>query len=109
MGRVLSFSKANTSLSQDQAKPVFVIVALCVLAALSIAGPTGLLSWNENANVLVERQAQIAMLSVERDGLRNRVDLLHPDGADPDLAAELIRQNLNVVHPDEIVITLDGE
>ena len=41
--------------------------------------------------------------------LKNKVDRLHPDGADPDLVGELLRENMNVVHPDEIVITLDQE
>ena len=39
--------------------------------------------------------------------LRHRVALLDPDQADPDLVTELIRENLNVVHPDEVIINLD--
>lgn len=39
--------------------------------------------------------------------LRHRVALLNPDQADPDLVTELIRKNLNVVHPDEVVINLE--
>lgn len=87
-------------------------LALCVLlalAALAIAGPTGLLAWNENAKLLDQRKAQIAHLQKERDALRNKVDRLNPDGADPDLVGELLRRNLNVVHPDEVVITLDDQ
>ena len=42
----------------------------------------------------------------ERDDLRNRVTLLDPRHADPDLAGELLRSNLNVVHPDEMVMLL---
>jgi cell division protein FtsB len=48
-------------------------------------------------------------LRAKRDMLKNKVDRLHPDGADPDLVGELLRENMNVVHPDEIVITLDQE
>ena len=32
--------------------------------------------------------------------------LLDPDHVDPDLSGELIRKNLNVVHPDEVVLEL---
>ena len=86
-----------------------VLAGLLLLLALSIAGPTGLLAWNESANLLEEREGHIARLSDKRDELRHRVDLLDLSGADADLAGELIRQNLNVVHPDEIVITLESE
>jgi hypothetical protein len=43
----------------------------------------------------------------ERDQLKNRVDLLDPDHADPDLSGELVRDKLNVIHPDEVVILLN--
>ncbi len=96
-------------LPADQAKQGLALLVLLVLTALAIAGPTGLLAWNENANLLDKRQAQIAMLSAERDELRNRVSLLDPGAADPDLVGELLRRNMNVVHPDEVVITVEDE
>ncbi|NNK45756.1 MAG: septum formation initiator, partial [Altererythrobacter sp.] len=64
---------------------------------------------NETEELLEQRKAQIAEMQVKRDMLKNKVDRLHPDGADPDLVGELLRENMNVVHPDEIVITLDQE
>lgn len=85
------------------------LLGLLVLAGLAIAGPTGLLAWNEKANLLEQRRAQVSMLTSQRNELRNRVDLLDPDAADPDLVGELLRKDLNVVHPDEIVISLDAE
>ena len=42
----------------------------------------------------------------ERDALKNRVELLDPKGADPDLIGELLRKKVNVVHPDEIIVPL---
>jgi cell division protein FtsB len=53
------------------------------------------------------RRAEVKALTDERDTLRNRVALLNPRGIDPDLAGELLRKDLNVVHPDEVVILLD--
>jgi len=67
------------------------------------------LAWNESEELLEQRKAHIAETQAKRDMLKNKVDRLHPDGADPDLVGELLRENMNVVHPDEIVITLDQE
>lgn len=79
---------------------------LLLLGGLALAGPSGLLSWGENVALLEQRQARIAALTAERDVLKNRVALLDPDHVDPDLSGELIRKNLNVVHPDEVVLEL---
>lgn len=82
------------------------LVCLLVLGGLAVAGPSGLLAWGENQQLLDARRGEIAKLAVERDQLRNRVDLLNPRHADPDLAGELLRSNLNVAHPDEMVMLL---
>lgn len=83
------------------------LAILLLLGGLALAGPSGLLAWSENLSTLEQRKAQLEALSEERDELRNRVALLHPNHVDPDLAGELIRRNLNVVHPDEVVIKLN--
>jgi len=94
---------------RENAKQAMALGLLVVLTVGAIAGPTGLLTWAENADTLEQRKARIAVLTEERDALRNRVDLLDPNGADPDLVSELIREDLGVIHPDEIVVTLDSE
>jgi cell division protein FtsB len=83
------------------------IVCLLILAGLSLAGPSGIFAWGDNASMLAQRNARIATLESDRDILKNRVALLDPRHADPDLVGELLRKNLNVAHPDEVVITLD--
>ena len=72
----------------------------------AVAGPSGILAWGENARLLEQREHEVVVLKAERDELRNRVDLLDPRHTDPDLAGELLRSNLNVVHPDEMVMLL---
>lgn len=94
---------------KEQIRQALALAGLLLIAGFAIAGPTGLLAWNESEELLQQRQAQIAQLQEERDALKNKVDRLNPDGADPDLVGELLRKNMNVVHPDEVVITLDGE
>jgi cell division protein FtsB len=82
------------------------LVCLLVMGGFALAGPSGLLAWSEQQRTLEMRKAEIARLTAERDQLRNRVDLLDPRHADPDLAGELLRSNLNVAHPDEMVMLL---
>jgi cell division protein FtsB len=84
-------------------------IALCVLLVLggmAVVGPSGLLAWGDNLRLLDQRRAEIAKLSHQRDELKLQVDLLDPNHADPDQSGELIRKNLNVVHPDEVVLVL---
>ena len=94
---------------KEQMRQFLALGGLLVMTGFAVAGPTGLLSWSENSNLLEQRHAQIAQLTHERDELRNLVDGLDPEAADPDLVGELLRRNLNVVHPDEVVITLEDE
>ncbi|MBL8657922.1 MAG: septum formation initiator [Altererythrobacter sp.] len=77
------------------------------MTGLAIAGPSGLFAWSENLRLREVRQERLARLEVERDHLRNRVDLLDPRHADPDLAGELVRSQMGVVHPDEVVVRIE--
>ena len=80
---------------------------LLLLGGMAIAGPSGLLAWSENNRLLTQHQNELAQLRAQRDDLKNRVALLDPRHADPDLAGELLRSNLNVIHPDEMVMLLN--
>ena len=80
---------------------------LLLLGGMALAGPSGLLAWSENNRLLAQHQKELKQLRVQRDDLKNRVALLDPRHADPDLAGELLRSNLNVIHPDEMVMLLD--
>ncbi len=87
-----------------QASPLF---GLLFLLGLALAGPSGILAWSEYNRTLSEQHAQLEKLKAERDVLKNRVALLNPNNVDPDMAGELLRKDLNVVHPDEMVILLN--
>lgn len=86
--------------------PFVALVALLLIGGYAVMGPTGALAWSDYQNQLAVRKAELASLEVKRDALKNRVRLLNPKAVDPDLATELIRKNLNVVHPDEVIVTL---
>jgi cell division protein FtsB len=92
---------------ENRLKRFAALGALLLLAGFAVAGPTGLLAWSENAEALEARNVEIAQLTAKRDGLRNRVMLLDPEAADPDLASELVREQLGVMREDEVVITLE--
>lgn len=94
---------------EGRLKQALALVALLLLAGFAVAGPTGVLAWSENVTALESRKADIARLTEKRDALRNRVMLLDPEAADPDLASELVREQLGVMREDEVVITLDDE
>ncbi len=73
----------------------------------AINGPTGYVAWREY-------QAQRAKLAVDvkasqeaQAALQRRLVLLDPRHVDPDLADELVRRNLDLVKPDEVVVPLE--
>ena len=86
-----------------------VATVLVVLGGFAVAGPAGLLAWSENLSLRDQRQAELAELRAERDALRNRVALLNPEGVDPDMAGELIRGQLNVVAPGEVIVRFEED
>jgi cell division protein FtsB len=53
--------------------------------------------------------AEVAARAEEKAALQRQVELLDPAGVDPDLADELVRRNLNVVKPDEVIVPLEPE
>jgi cell division protein FtsB len=96
--------RQNLRLPRESLTQTLALVVLLVLGALAIAGPSGALAWTENAHALERNQREIARLTLQRDRLQNRVNLLDPRHADPDLVGELLRRDLNVAHPDEVIL-----
>jgi cell division protein FtsB len=94
-------------LARDKLTQASALVCLLVLGAMSLVGPSGFLAWSDNNRLLTERQAEVKQLMVQRDELRNRVALLAPGHTDSDLAGQLLRDDLNVVHPDELVMPIN--
>ena len=99
-------TRSEPRFARERISRAVALGCLLLMAGWSIAGPSGLLAWSENLRQLDQREKELQQLSAQRDELRNRVGLLDPRHADPDLAGELLRSNLNVVHPDEMVMML---
>jgi cell division protein FtsB len=85
------------------------LVVLLLIASYALLGPTGIIAWTDYRQALNERKQELAKLEKEWDSLRNRQRLLDPNNPDPDLSAELMRKELNVVAPDEVVVPLKND
>jgi cell division protein FtsB len=86
--------------------PAVALLFLGTFAGHAIAGPNGLFAWRGYAQQLEARKAELASLEMERRELRHKSVLLDPRRADPDLAEEMVRKDLGMVRPDEVVVPL---
>ncbi|HOB15265.1 MAG TPA: septum formation initiator family protein [Novosphingobium sp.] len=99
--------QANPKLAKERLTQAFALFCLLIMGGWVLVGPSGFLSWSENSRLLAERQKELVRLTADRDELKNRVALLDPRHVDPDMAGQLVRSNLNVVHPDEVVLIVE--
>jgi cell division protein FtsB len=89
------------------ALPALALIIVGTFAGHAVAGQNGLLAWGGYHRALKERQAELAQLQQERAQLRHRSQLLDPNKADPDMADELVRKDLGLVRPDEVIVPLN--
>jgi len=87
--------------------PALALVVIGTFAGHAVAGPNGLLAWGGYHRDLEARQIELAALDAERATLRHRSSLLDPRKADPDMADELVRRDLGLVRPDEVILPLN--
>ena len=87
--------------------PALALIVVGTFAGHAVAGPNGLLAWGGYHRALNDRKAELAQLEQERAQLRHRSKLLDPRKADPDMADELVRKDLGLVRPDEVIVPLD--
>ena len=98
--------KRNIGLIRRAFWPAMALLVVGNFAGYAIAGPNGLLAWGGYHRDVQERRAELAKLEAERDQLRHRSALLDPRKADPDIADELVRRDLGLVRPDEVIVPL---
>ena len=85
-------------------------VGLLIIAnflGYAIMGANGVLSWGDYRRQTVEKLEQLAVLQEEKVRLAHRAQLLDPRRADPDLVEEMVRGQMGLVRPDEVVIPLE--
>ena len=89
------------------ALPALALIIVGTFAGHAIAGPNGIMAWGGYHRALKERQAELGQIEQERARLKHHSRLLDPNKADPDMADELVRKDLGLVCPDEVIIPLE--
>ena len=104
MARAKSSSFRKTM--RRAALPALGFTILAFFGAYAVLGPNGILAYGDYKRQLAKREKQYAALDQRRAVLRNRVALLDPDHANPDMVDEMVRKELNVAHPNEVIVPL---
>ncbi len=86
--------------------PAIAILAMGFFGYYAVLGPNGIVAYREYTRQLERKQAEYVRIDKARAELRNRVGLLDPKRADPDMVDELVRKELNVAHPNEVIVAL---
>jgi len=84
--------------------PALAVVILVAMVSYAVFGPTGLYAWGDYRQSLSKKKVELEELKAEEARLQNRTRLVDPRHADPDLVDELVRKELNVNDPGEVII-----
>jgi cell division protein FtsB len=91
---------------RSAATPALAMIIVAFFGGYALFGANGVLAGFEYRQMLEKRQAELALLQKEKAEVANRVVLLDPKRANPDLVDELVRRELGLAHPDEVIIPL---
>ncbi len=89
------------------ALPALAVLIIANFLGYAVVGSNGILSWGDYRRAKAERGLELAQLNEEKARLAHRAELLDPSKADPDLADEMIRSELGLVRPDEVIIPIE--
>ncbi len=88
--------------------PALALTIIAFFGGYALFGSNGVLAWGDYRRQYDTRTTQLAVLEKQRGALANRVALLDPRrGANPDLVDELVRRDLGLAQPDEVIVPLD--
>ena len=87
--------------------PALAFLVIANFLGYAIFGANGVLSWGDYRRMKEERRVEFAQLAEERARLEHRSKLLDPRKADPDLADEMVRSQLGLVAPNEVIIQIE--
>ena len=88
--------------------PAVAVLIIVNFLGYAVVGSNGILSLGDYRRQKAEREVELVALNAERARLAHRAQLLDPRKADPDLADEMVRSELGLVRPDEVVIPLEN-
>jgi cell division protein FtsB len=92
---------------RSAATPALAMIIVAFFGGYALFGANGVLAGFEYRQMLEKRHAELALLQKEKAEVANRVALLDPKRANPDLVDELVRRELGLAHPDEVIIPLN--
>ncbi len=88
------------------AMPTLATLIVAFFGGYALFGSNGVLAWGEYSKALDARRADLIVIERNKAVLANRVALLDPRHANPDMVDELVRRDLGVAHPDEVIVPL---
>ena len=89
------------------ALPAVAFLIIANFVGYAVIGSNGVLSLGDYRRLKAEKSVELAQLEQEKARLAHRAELLDPRRADPDLADEMVRSELGLVRPDEVIIPID--
>ena len=93
-------------LMMRSALPAVCLVLGSYFAFHAVSGPTGYVAWREYKVQRSKLLQDVRTSEEQQKALQRRLVLLDPRHVDPDLADELVRRNLDLVKPDELIVPL---
>jgi cell division protein FtsB len=99
-------AKQFWSILKSSAYQAMALIIVAFFGGYALFGSNGVLAGFEYRQMLDARAAQLRTIQQERAVIANRVALLNPNRADPDLVDELVRRELGLARADEVVIPL---
>lgn len=96
--------RSHLHIIRAAAGPAVALLVILNFAGYAIAGPNGLLALGDYRRQIVEKKAALARVEAQRATLQHRVALLDARHVDPDMADELVRKEMGLARPDEVII-----
>ena len=86
--------------------PAIATLIVAFFGGYALFGSNGVLAWGEYSKALDRRRAELIAVEHGKAVLANQVRLLDPRHANPDMVDELVRRELGVADPDELIVPL---
>ena len=87
--------------------PAIAFTIIAFFGSYALFGSNGVLAWGDYSQRYETRKIELAAVQKEKSELANRVKLLDPRRANLDMVDELVRRDLGLTRPDEVIIPLD--
>ncbi|MCJ8156190.1 septum formation initiator family protein [Sphingomonas sp. LaA6.9] len=94
-------------LLRSAAPTAIIMLVIAIFGGYAVVGKNGVLAWGDYSRQLDQQRVELSRLEKQKALLQNRVALLDPRKANPDMADELIRRELGLAHPDEVIVPLN--